>query len=282
MIDFTDLSILVAGDVCDDIILVGEASRLARDAPACPILDITARDTLAGGAAFVHAQVRALGAASYLVPTGPATAKSRLFAVREGAASLLARWDDRWPPQEPGSFSELLASAPPAAALVYSQVRRARPDGSIVRLCRDFAGLRVVDAHHPAYFAGCDALKISLEDAWAALTPPRPPQTPVRAAEAASVLAETYGYRLVVITMGAEGYAAAVDGARISERGLASAGATSGAGDVFTAALACALAVRMEARDALRLANSAAGLACRDGRHLATVSTADLSAILEG
>src|SRR3990167_6641355 len=193
MPDFSALQVIVAGDVCDDIVVVGEATRLARDAPACPIVDITARETLAGGAGFVDAQVRALGAASFLVPTGPATAKSRLFAVREGAVSLLARWDDRWPPQDPAAFGELLAAAGPAAALVYSQVRRGRPDGSVLQLCRDFSGLRLADAHHPAYFAGFDALKISLEDAWASLSPPRPPQTPVRVAEAASVLAETYG-----------------------------------------------------------------------------------------
>jgi len=139
----------------------------------------------------------------------------------------------------------------------------------------------VVDAHHPSYFAGFDVLKICLEDAWAALTPPRPPQTPVRAAEVAGVLAETYGYRLVVVTLGAEGYAAAIDGARISERGIGAVGATSGAGDVFTAVLGCALAGNMEARDALKMANAAAGLACRDGRHLATVSPATLAAFQE-
>lgn len=284
MLDFSDLHIIVAGDVCDDVILVGEANRLARDAPACPVVDVTVRETIAGGAAFAHQQVTALGASAFLVPTGPSAAKSRLYASREGQLSLLARWDDAWKPQDPRTFNDLLAAAPPANALVYSQVRRGRPDGGIIRLCRDFDGLRVADAHHPAFFAGFDVLKIGLDDAWASLSPPRPPQTAERIAEAASVLAETYGYRLVVITMGRLGYCASIDSARICEQAIdpERGVATSGAGDVFTATLAVALAGNVEARHALRLANAAAGLACRWTRHLATVSIEEISKQLEG
>ena len=272
-------SIIVAGDVCEDAILVGSTRRMSRETPGLPIVLVETTLTIDGGAAVSYRQAQALQADAYLIPTGRPALKSRLFASNDGASREIARWDRPWPPQDAGTFRELFRARPQAECLLYSQVRRGAPQAPIIKDCRSFKGLRVADAHHPAYFAGFDVLKIGLDDAWAAVRPPRPSRTPLRALEVAETFATSYGYELVVITLGASGYAAYYAGGQsIFDKGLEGGRRTAGAGDIFSATLTIALAEKEEARDALRRANLAAGLACRKEEHLATVTREELDA----
>ncbi len=272
-------SLIVAGDVCEDSLLVGTAERMSRETPGLPIVLVETTLTIDGGAAVPYRQAQALQADAYLIPTGRPALKSRLFAANDGSSREIARWDRPWPPQDAGTFREIFRARPQAEALLYSQVRRGAPQAPIVKDCRSFKGLRLADAHHPAYFAGFDVLKIGLDDAWAAVRPPRPSRTPLRALEVAESFASTYGYDLVVITLGASGYAAHWSGGQsIFDKGLQGGRRTAGAGDIFSATLAVALAEKQEIKDALRLANLAAGLACRKDEHLATVTKEELDA----
>lgn len=273
-------SIIIAGDVCEDAILVGTAGRMSRETPGLPIVLVETTFTIDGGAAVPYRQAQALQSDAYLIPTGRPALKSRLFAANDGASREIARWDRPWPPQDAGTFREMFRARPQEAdALLYSQVRRGAPQAPIVKDCRSFKGLRVADAHHPAYFAGFDVLKIGLDDAWAAVRPPRPSRTPLRALEVAESFASSYGYELVVITLGASGYAAHWTGGQtIFDKGLQGGRRTAGAGDIFSATLTVCLAQKEEIRDALWVANFAAGLACRKEEHLATVTKEEIDA----
>lgn len=274
-LDFSDVHLLVAGDVCEDVIVAGPARRLSRETAALPVIDVELDWHVDGCAAAAFRQGRALGAHAFLLPTGRPCSKSRLFAVQEGVSREVARWDSAWPLQDASMFREMMREIK-GDVLLYSQNRSERPLDGIMRELRRFRGLRLADARHPAYFAGLDIVKVGLDDAWAALRPPRPLRTPERAAQAAAAFAREYGYRMAIVTMGADGYAAYVDGAEVLGQGLRGGRRTSGAGDVFVATLACALGSKMEAREALELANVAAGLACRKDEHLSTITTEEV------
>lgn len=275
--NFSDLRLIVAGDVCDDEMIVGVARRISREVPGIPILDVVERTVIEGGAGAAYRQGEALGADSFLVPTGRASVKTRLIAVRDGIAHQIGRFDQPWPAEDPGAFTELIRGQQ-ADVILYSQYRPGRPASAILREVRRAAPLRVGDIRGPSDFAGTlEIVKIGVEDAWAALAQPRPRQTPLAALDVAALLAETYGFQIVVITLGSQGYAAAsMDGARIMGPALEGGRRLSGAGDVFSATLALALAGKYELRDALELANTAAGLACRKDVHLSTVSKEEL------
>ena len=280
MLDFSDVRVLVAGDVCEDLILVGPPARLSGDAPGVPIVNVQETVHLEACASSAFRQVMALGAQAYLIPAGRPALKSRLVASSDGTSRQLARWDSPWPSQDSETFRSLLQEAPSAEALLFSQYRRTPPLDPILRSLRRWPGLRVVDAKSPGHFAGLDVLKVSMDDAWASLRQPRPLRTPRNAAAAAAALARSYGYRLVVVTLGHQGYAASCEGAEIIEGGHAGGISTVGAGDVFAATLAVALAAKHEAREALKLANLAAGLACRKQVHLPNVTAEEISEAL--
>ncbi len=280
-LDFGGVKLLVIGDVCEDVMIVGYVNRLSRETPGLPVVDVDTTLTIQGGASAAYRQAGALSVGATLIPTSRSPTKTRLFAMREDVTREVARWDEPWPLQDAQQVRDLVRSAglpgnPGFNGLLYSQVRPGRPLDAIGRLARRFKGFRLADARHPAYFAGLDALKIGMDDAWASLQPPRPRRTAQRAGEAAESFSREYGYRLAVVTMGPEGYAASVDGATLMEKGLAGGRHTSGAGDVFAATLACALTANVEARHALHVANVAAGIASGKVEHLASVSLDEL------
>lgn len=278
-------TIIVAGDVCEDVLIIGPSQRLSRETPGLPIIDVAESLTVDGGAAVAYRQANALEAGAYLVPTGRPATKTRLFAADRDVSREVARWDQPWPPQDTPTFLELMRHefVRDAETLLYSQVRPGSPSTGILKACRKFKGLKVADGHHPAYFAGFDMLKIGMDAAWEALRKPRPPKIPAQGLEVAESFLTTYGYDMVVLTMGGDGYAAVVAGdsgsVRLredSEPGFFKARRTAGAGDIFSATLAVGLTVKMEIRDALRLANRAAGLACSKDLHLGTVRRDEL------
>jgi len=276
-LDFSDVRLIVAGDVCEDVIIVGTAKRFSRETPGLPVIDVEHSVTIDGCTASPFRQVQALGAQAFLVPTGRSCVKSRLLALQDGDSREVARWDGPWPPEDVETFRLLFREAGRADGLLFSQYRPGRPMEPLLRLVRRFKGLKVVDARDPGHFAGFDVLKIGMDDAWRALRQPRPRRTPERAAQAALAFGRSYGYRLAVVTMGAEGYAASTDeGTAIMEHALPGGWASPGAGDVFVATLTCALAAGHETREALKMANTAAGLACRKGQHLGVVTLEEL------
>lgn len=275
-LDFSDIRLIIAGDVCEDVIIVGGAKRFSRETPGLPVIDVEHSVTVDGCTAAPFRQAQALGAQAFLVPTGRPCIKSRLLALHDADSREVARWDGPWPPEDVETFRLLFREAGRAGALLFSQYRPGRPVESMLRLLRRFTGLKVVDARAPGHFAGFDVLKIGMDDAWRSLRAPKPRRTPERAAQAASAFGRSYGYRLVIVTMGAEGYAASAEGTEILGHALPGGRASPGAGDVFVATLTCALAAGHEAREALAMANTAAGLACRKGQHLVVTTVEEL------
>lgn len=277
MPDFSDVRVTVVGDVCEDVLIYGTASRMSRETPGLPVLDVAEEPfTIEGCASVAFRQIAAMGAEAFIVPTGRPARKTRLFASRDGTARELARWDTGWPNQDGETCAAMLREIP-GDVLLYCQYRPGRPWGSILRLVSSYGSLRVGDVRDPADFVGIlHAIKISADDAWECLTPPRPRRDPEGARLTALAMARTFGFRLVVVTMGAEGYAAATGETSFIGPALDGARRTSGAGDIFAAALTVALAAKYEIRDALDLASVTAGLAARKPEHLATVTREEI------
>ncbi len=63
---FSECTVLVAGDVMLDVYVYGEVQRISPEAPI-PVLSVTSRKTMPGGAANVAANVAALGATAILL-----------------------------------------------------------------------------------------------------------------------------------------------------------------------------------------------------------------------
>lgn len=273
------MTLAVAGDVCTDVLYYGECRRLSRETPGVPIVDIADILEIEGGAAVGYRQAQALGATAYLIPTGPPAQKSRLYASLDGTAREMARWDHRWPRQNPDTFCDILRGLPKADTLLYCQYRPTAPKDAILNLIRSYGKLRIGDIKDPRQFVGTlHAVKVSQADLWHVMDPPKPKPTPEAALKIAQVLTRSLGYRLAVVTLGNEGYvASSYDGATFLGGGLPGGHRLAGAGDIFTASLACALAAKHEVRDALEIANVAAGLASRKPGHIETVSREEVT-----
>lgn len=271
MTPFADVRLIVAGDVCNDVLIAGRLRRFSREAVGVPVLDVEHESEVVGGAAAAMRQAAALGAQVALVPAGAAPRKTRVVAVDEVESRQMARFDDPWPSYDAMGFCRLMREQKGDAAL-YCQYRHEQPDRAILAALRGFP-LVLADVRNPAHFTGvAQVIKISIEHAAEALHMPR-----VIPTHAARQMCDRWGYRAVVITAGREGYACATfEGADITERGMEGAVRTAGAGDVFSATLAVALAGKYELRDALAVANRAAGLACRKAEHLASISWEEL------
>jgi len=280
MIDatFEPLSVLVCGDQTEDELIIGTARRMSRESPGLPVVDVTERGSIAGGACNVARQVRALGGEPFLVTTGPPCLKSRLIVEDGGVTREVARFDSAWPSPDPLAFHQLQRDA---EVMTFRQYRPGRPSESILAdMRRHPATVKVGDVQAPAYFAGVlNVVKLSVADAWRNLARPAPPVHHDTIRAAALSFCRSFGFELVVITAGRDGYHAAhVDGVTISGKGIADhPRSVAGAGDVFTATLAMALASRHERRDALALANIAAGLGVMRPIHLPSITAEDMN-----
>lgn len=267
--------VIVVGDVCRDELIYGVVTRFSRDTPAIPVLDVHERVVMEGGAANTFRQVQALGADAFLVPTGLPATKTRLVALSGERDRELARMDDRWPRVDPELVAGLIARAgDDFDAAIYSQYRPGRPDPAVLKQMKRLASPRIGDVREPSHFTGVlNIIKVAASDAWEAIERPRPRRTHAGAMNVARAVRLSYGYDVVVVTMGVEGYVAvADDGREVAEGGLSGALRSVGAGDIFTATLAVLLARGEELTTALSMANTAAGLSCRKDEHLPTVS----------
>lgn len=271
MTPFADVRLIVAGDVCNDVLIAGHLRRFSRDAVGVPVLDVTHRSEVQGGAAAAARQVEALGAQATLVPVGAVPAKTRIIASNDVEERHIARFDDPWPAYDAMGFLRLLREQE-GDAVLYCQYRSEQPDRAILGALRGYP-LVVADVRDPSHFVGvADVIKISVEHAAAHLFVPM-----VMPPHAARRFCDQHGYRAVVVTAGAHGYVCATaEGAEIAGIGLEGAVRSVGAGDVFSATLACALVAKYELREALKLANKAAGLACQKKAHLSSVDWSEL------
>src|SRR5438093_1601780 len=64
--DFSDLNVLVIGDVMVDFYLFGEVNRISPEAPV-PVVEITGKESRPGGAANVALNIIGLGARPLLL-----------------------------------------------------------------------------------------------------------------------------------------------------------------------------------------------------------------------
>src|SRR5580692_1141173 len=64
--DFSDLNVLIVGDVMVDFYLFGEVNRISPEAPV-PVVEITSKESRPGGAANVALNILELGAKPILL-----------------------------------------------------------------------------------------------------------------------------------------------------------------------------------------------------------------------
>lgn len=124
------IRVCVLGEAVTDRYFVGTSTRLSPEAPV-PVVTVTDRFDLKGGAANVHENLRALGCASTLISQpGPWPIKNRLFM----GDRQLARWD------EADTCAEL-----DAATLRYHQATLYDLDGLVLSdYCKGMFTLRAM------------------------------------------------------------------------------------------------------------------------------------------
>ncbi|HEY0575961.1 MAG TPA: D-glycero-beta-D-manno-heptose 1-phosphate adenylyltransferase [Pseudonocardia sp.] len=288
--------VLVVGDAILDTWLSGVAQRVSREAPV-PVVDVTARRPLPGGAANTAANLAALGAATRLVGvvgddsegaelrreldrSGVDTAE---LLIGSGWATVtkqrvcsgdtvLARWDRSGPgrmsDRDASSLAAAVERALPAAdaVLVCDYGAGGVPDEvvELLRRCRDRIGLLVVDAHRPTRWAPArpDVVTPNAAEAAGVLEQPLPADRVAFLVGERSRLVERCAAASVVVTLDRDGAVLVPADPAVDVRHVSTVPAPEsracGAGDVFAATLTAALACRVELGVALRLAQAAA------------------------
>lgn len=314
-----DHRILVVGDMTLDEYLYGRATRLSREAPV-PVLELTRRVSLLGGAANPARNIVALGsravqvgvvgadaegeqiaallaqaaigAEGVVVTQRPTTCKTRI--VADEAPRLpqqVARIDrlDRSPLDtavEAQIVAVLQAQVPGAAAVLCSDYQLGlltpRVIATVRELCARYGALFTVDAQGGArLYHGADLFRCNNTEAEAALG-----RSLVSAADYAAGLAELRAAlqaQLVIVTQGPQGLSmigADVPYMHIPAVAVSEVFDTIGAGDTFIAVATLALAAGIAAPDAAMLANTAAALVVRRLGN-AVVTPEELIAALE-
>ena len=293
--------IAIVGDAILDEYLVGQPTRISREAPVL-VLEFSRRFCRAGGAANPAVNIRALGSQAELLsvvgddvagqaltdeltgaglptaglvvwPGGRTAAKTRLLAEHGSNRQHVARLDylaTTPAPEARALLAERLRNAAQRAdALLLSDYRAGVVDRTVVELTRELGQrhglLTTVDSQGDLFqFAGLDLVKCNLAEAERALDRALRDQEAVTAA--GQELLERLGARYVVLTRGPAGLSA-------FERGrpgthFAAANHTevfdvTGAGDTVIAVLTLALAAGARLEEAADLANLAAGLVVR-------------------
>ncbi len=289
--------ILVAGDVMLDAYVSGDASRISPEAPV-PVVSVSRRRYIPGGAANVAANIRALGAAVTLAGvTGvddpavrlrgeldrigidtdalvedaarPTTVKTRVTA----SGQQIVRFDEEDRSPLSGSASdklqrlceELLSSVD---ACVISDYAKGVMSDAFCRWLIDAAAKRkkpvVVDpkSRDLVRYRGATVVTPNLRETEAAAR--EPIQNAEELAHAAALLLPGIEPSALLITRGEEGMSLfePARGAWHLRPDLVNEVAdVTGAGDTVAASLAIGLGVGLTLRDAVRVANIAAGVA---------------------
>ncbi|HTF54769.1 MAG TPA: D-glycero-beta-D-manno-heptose 1-phosphate adenylyltransferase [Pseudonocardia sp.] len=287
--------VLVVGDAILDTWLSGVAQRVSREAPV-PVVDVTERRPLPGGAANTAANVAALGATTRLVGvvgddsegaelrreldrSGVDTAELLIGAdwatvTKQRVCSgdtVLARWDRCGPGRMSDRDASALAAAveralPTAdAVLLCDYGAGGVPDEvvEVLRRCRDRIGLLVVDAHRPTRWAPArpDVVTPNAAEAAGVLEQPLPAHRVDFVVRERTRLVERCGAASVVVTLDRDGAVLVPADPAVDVRHVSTVPAPEsracGAGDVFAASLTAALVCRVELSVALRLAQVA-------------------------
>ncbi|CAA9570806.1 MAG: ADP-heptose synthase / D-glycero-beta-D-manno-heptose 7-phosphate kinase [uncultured Thermomicrobiales bacterium] len=295
-------AVLVVGDAVLDEYLFGTATRLSREAPV-PVLELTRRLLLPGGAANPAHNMAALGAPVALAamigadedgrclrdllagagvdprcllidPARPTTVKTRI--VAEGLLRFpqqVARIDrirrGAPPPSVATALDTLLGAEVGRVAAVLcsdylSGLLTAELTTRLVALCREGGVLLTVDAQGElGKYRGVDLLRCNAQEAAGHLGRPLVGEDDFRAALGAMLVDLDVG--LLVVTRGEEGLS--LRGREVPYTHLPArrveVADTTGAGDTFIAVMTLALATGIAPVGAAALANVAAGLVVR-------------------
>ena len=287
-------TVLVLGDVMLDEYVWGEAQRISPEAPV-PIVEINSRTHVPGGAANVAAGVVALGCEALLVgvvgddaaatrlreavasksidPDGlivdaarPTTTKTRVIANSQ----QVVRTDSeaRSPLQGQGEVDlveRIRAYLPAADALIISDYGKGTVTKFVaaesIKAARDAQIPIVIDSNgvHYSRYEGATVITPNVHEAGRAANVHIETDEDLRLA--AMRLAEISGDAALLITRGAAGMTlySAEEPFHVPTRAQEVFDVT-GAGDTVVAALAVALGGGMALRDAVQLANAAAGI----------------------
>jgi D-glycero-beta-D-manno-heptose-7-phosphate kinase len=293
--------VVVVGDVILDRYLVGRGERLSREGPV-PVLAFRRAFARAGGAANPAANLAALGArvlqvgvigdddagaelkeiltaanidAAGLVvdPGRPTTVKTRVVAEGFAAPQQVARIDHQQRSDVAGGVEAALIAAltrvaPAADAVLVSHYRSGVVTpamcAALLRRAPDGAHWLTVDAQGDLdRFAGFDLVRVGRQDAGALLTAPL--ETEADHECAARALRARLGARVVIVGRGADGMGVADDAgyALIRPANVSEVYDVAGAGDTVIAVVTLALVAGAGVREAVALANVAAGIVVR-------------------
>ena len=306
-------SVVVVGDLMLDRYVWGDASRLSPEAPV-PVVKVDRTTSVAGGAANVALNLRALGASVSLFGSlgdDPAGAELRALLSAAGVRLLpgtespgrrtivktrvlcrrqqVCRLDIEDSPalyaREPDDFRAALAAAGSPTALLLSDYAKGVLSTESVALLQFLAPAGALVAMDPKprkgiAYSGLGLMTPNRAEALA-LAGLDEPDGPFPAEEVCRRIHERYSPARLDVTLGAEGMLLA-EGGRVLERIPTVAREVfdvSGAGDTVIAALTAALAGGIPYPEAARFANLAAGVVV--GRlGTATATPADLRAAL--
>jgi D-beta-D-heptose 7-phosphate kinase/D-beta-D-heptose 1-phosphate adenosyltransferase len=311
------LRALIVGDAMLDTYLCGESHRLCQEAPV-PIVTVTDRTDVPGGAANTAANARALGAeASLLAVLGEdgegrtlrrvienAGVETRSLLVEPGrrtlakqrvlaGAQMLLRFDQGCTgrlaaPAEAEIARRMSLLAPRSDAIIVSDygygVLAPPVIEALVQAQRASPRALVVDARSPAAYrkAQPTAVKPNFHEACRLLGDSASGERVAAIARRGHELLDLTGARIVAVTLDAEG-ALFFERDREPYRTYARPAPhnrAAGAGDTFAVALALALAAGAGTQVAAEIAAAAAVAVAKEGT--ATCSLAELRAYLEG
>jgi D-beta-D-heptose 7-phosphate kinase/D-beta-D-heptose 1-phosphate adenosyltransferase len=285
---------LVVGDVMLDEYVWGEARRISPEAPV-PVVEVRSREHLPGGAANVAAGVVALECEAHLVgvvgdddaaarlreavqsksidPDGlivdaarPTTTKTRVIANSQQVVRAASEARRPLPPQGDLELIERVRERLPAAdALIISDYGKGTVTKTVAResikAARDARIPIVIDSNgvHYSRYEGATVITPNVHEAGRAANVHIDTDEDLHLA--ATRLAEISGDAALLITRGSAGMTlySEAEPFHVPTRAQEVFDVT-GAGDTVVAALAVALGGGMTLRDAVQLANAAAGI----------------------
>lgn len=293
---FSAARVLVVGDVILDEYLIGTATRMSREAPI-PVLELTERRSIAGGAANPAANIAALGAVAVqasVVGDDPAGQALRAALRQLGVDDSGVVTADRSTPVKTRVLAQMglrfpqqvarIDSLPPAGlsyearqaltervhrwaahvdALLFSDYRGGILTQDWVQAIRGAYPQRLLTADtqgHLDHYRGFDLVKCNAEELNSFLNRAL---TTEKAYEAAlATLAASLGVNALVVTRGAEGASLYTQGRyeRIAAPHIRDVFDTVGAGDTFIAVATLARLSGADWREAVIMANAASGI----------------------
>ena len=294
---FRELKILVIGDVMLDEYFLGSVERASPEAPV-PVVKMGAESRGLGGAANVASVAAALGSAVRLLGVvgddaagerflseceqagidaegvsrlagRPTTRKLRILAQHQQVVRL--DWEDPSPVEEVvgTSMVERLRSGEPADAIVISDYSKGflSPEvlEAVIGVGREWGVPVLVDPKSSdiSRYQGATVLKPNIQELEAVIGRRLREDLEADLTELSGSLLETAGVETLIVTLGERGMAVFSPDVEpfFVPTSVREVYDVSGAGDTAIAALALSLAAGAGFRDAVQMANEAAGIA---------------------